>query len=190
MLKEDLKIFIKIPTLYTERTVLRRITKSDLEDVYEYGTDPLVPKYLLWYNHPDKRYTLSYLSYLDKMYKQAKFYDWGIELDGKMIGTCGFTSIDTENNSAEIGYVLNSKFWGMGLATEVAKKVIEFGFDVLNLRRISARCMVENIESKRVMEKCGMRFEGILKDAVFAKGEYKDVFLYSITKPDYQEKCF
>ena len=74
-----------------------------------------------------------------------------------MIGTCGFTKFDYSNNAAEIGYVLNSDYWGKGYCSEAVSKIIEFGFESLKLHRIEARYMKENIRSRNVMEKCGMQ---------------------------------
>jgi len=188
MKREDLKIFVKIPTINTERLTLRKITQADLNDVYEYGKDTSVSKYLLWSPHPDEYYTRRYLAYLEKKYKEQEFHDWGIEFCGKMIGTVGFTSFDLQNNSAEIGYVLNSSYWGKGIAAEAAKEIIKFGFERLGLARIFAKCLVENEVSKIVMKKCNMQYEGILRAAVLCKNQYKDVTVYAITAEDYFRK--
>ena len=187
MEKKDLKIFIKIPPLRTARTLMRRIRPQDLEDVYAYASDPRVSEYLLWYPHPNSSYTRDYLAYLDRMYRRGEFYDWGVEVDGHMIGTAGFTSFDLENNSAEIGYVLNRSWWGKGFATEVARAVISFGFEILELQRISARYLSGNDHSRRVMEKCNMLYEGIQRDGVRVKGGYSNVYVYSITLPEYRK---
>ena len=180
----DLKLFSRIPTLYTDRLILRRIQPTDVDDIYEYAQDMLVTKYLLWNPHCDKSYTRRYVNYIDKKYKKCEFYDWGIEYGNKMIGTCGFTSFDIDNNSAEIGYVLNRCYWNLGIATEAVGRVISFGFDVLGLNRISARYMIGNEKSEGVMKKNGMEFEGVLRSAVLAKGKYVDVGIYSIIRKE------
>lgn len=102
-----------------------------------------------------------------------------------MIGTCGFARLDFENNSAEIGYVLNPDFWRKGYATEAVKRVINFGFHDLNLHRIEARYIVGNEVSRRVMEKCGMAFEGIHKSSLYVKDRYVSVGYCAITADDY-----
>lgn len=188
MTKDDLKIFTKIPTIKTDRLILRRMCPSDIDDVYEYASDPKVPEFLLWSPHQDKAYTKLYLAYIDRRYKKCDYYDWCIEYNGKVIGTVGFTSFDIPNNSAEIGYVLNSKFWGRGIAREATNAVIEFGFRVLNLNRIEAKCLVENNSSVKVMTGCGMTLEGIRRDAVFCKGTYRDINVGVILKKDYERR--
>lgn len=182
--KKDLKIFVNIPTLQTDRLILRRITKNDINDVYSYARDPEVSKYLLWNPHPSIEFTKLYLKTVDSFYKRAKFYDWGIvcKENGMLIGTCGFSEIDTENDSAEVGYVLNREYWGRGIAAEALKEVIQFGFEVLGLHRIEARYMTQNSRSVRVLEKCGMKFEGELADAIKVKGSFKTIGIYAITQ--------
>ena len=118
------RIFSKIPELYTPRLVLREIVESDYLDMYEYSCLESVTKYLLWYPHSDPEYTRRYIARLREEYRDGKFYDWGISVNdngrNRLIGTCGFTDIDCQDKKAEIGYVLNPRFWGMGIAAEAA----------------------------------------------------------------------
>ena len=188
MISSDLKIFKDIPTLYTDRLILRKITKADLADVYEYASDPLVSRYLLWSPHTDVGYTRLYLKTIASKYRRGEFFDWGIEYNGKMIGTCGFTSFNLYDNSAEIGYVLNSSYWYLGIAKEAAKRIIDFGFNVLSLNRIEARFISSNIHSRRVAEKIGMTYEGEHKASVYAKGAYVDVGVCAIIVDNFRNK--
>jgi ribosomal-protein-alanine N-acetyltransferase len=191
MRREDIcKIFANIPTISTERLVLRRIKGDDVEDMYEYSSDARVTEYLTWSPHPDKTYTLEYISYLQSRYRTGDFYDWAVVLkdSGKMIGTCGFTRFDYANNSAEIGYVLNTEYHGQGIATEAVKKVLEFGFEKLCLNRIEGKYMVENAASRRVMEKCFMTFEGVRREGMLIKGRYRNVGVCSILKKEFEVK--
>lgn len=191
MTKDKLyKIFSHIPVLTTDRLILRAIHPSDAENVYEYSSDIEVPKYLLWYPHESIDYTEHYLRKIKLDYRIGKFYDWALVLKngenkGKMIGTCGFTSFDLHNNSAEVGYVLNRSFWGQGLAAEALREVLAFGFDELILRRIEAKYIAQNVNSRKVMEKCGMTFEGVLRSSMMVKGEYRDIGICSILSDEY-----
>lgn len=185
MTKRDFDIFKRIPTLKTERLILRKIEKTDLDDVYEYASDPAVPKYLMWYEHKAKEYTKQYLKFISKLYARKKFYDWAITYNGKMIGTVGFSSINLKHNRAEIGYVLNRNYWGKGIAAEAVAKILEFGFLALNFNRIEAIFLPENAQSRRVLEKSNMKSEGIRRAALLVKEEYRDVEIYSILKEEY-----
>ena len=185
MKRKELKIFKKIPVLSTQRLVLRKIERTDLADVHDYASNPAVSKYLLWYYHTSMAYTKKYLKYIDKMYKKATFYDWGIVFEGKLIGTVGFSSIDQLNNAAEIGYVLNQKYWGRGIAAEAVKKILAFGFERLLLDRIEAVFISDNVQSRRVLDKCGLH---IYKNGIMTvKGQKQNIEIYSVTKEEYTQ---
>ena len=94
------------------------------------------------------------------------------------------------NNVGEIGYVLSSKFWNLGIGYEAAKKILNFGFETLNLNRIEVKYMAENIKSEKLSKKLGMKFEGITREAVFCKGEYRDIAMASILKKEYCKTNF
>ena len=178
-------IFRDPPVLYTDRLTLRRMLKNDYEDMFDYCKSKELTRYLTWSPHPDKGYTHKYLSYVQSKYRAGEFFDWAIVYEGKMIGTCGFTALSEEHLKGEIGYVISEKYHNMGIATEAVKRVIEFGFETLGLRRIEAHYMVGNDASRRVMEKAGMTFEGILRDSMYVKGRYVSVGICSILIKEY-----
>jgi [ribosomal protein S5]-alanine N-acetyltransferase len=71
---------------------------------------------------------------------------------------------------------------------EAAAKVIQFGFEKMELNKIEASCMVENVQSQRVLQKLGMRLEGISRQKYFIKGKFRDMANYSILKSEYEIK--
>ena len=182
------KIFSKIPTLKTERLSLRPMHPIDTEDMFDYARREDVTRFLTWCPHESINYTKDYLTYIQNRYTLGDFYDWAVidRESRRMIGTCGFTKIDTANNSAEIGYVLNPDFWGRGYAPEAVRRILEFGFCELSLHRIEARFMQGNERSRRVMEKVGMTFEGYHRDMVYIKGSYRTVGICAITEEEYR----
>ena len=182
-------IFSDIPTLETDRLILRRLSVSDADDMYDYSKDANVTKFLTWSPHPDRYYTIDYIKFVQKKYKTGDFRDWAVidKASGKMIGTCGFTSVELNNKKAEIGYVYNPEFWGRGIATEALSRVIEFGFSRLDLNRIEGRFMLENIPSRHVMEKCGMTFEGIHREYLLIKEKYRDIGICAILRSEYEK---
>ena len=187
MKKEALyRIFSKMPTLETERLILRPMRVSDSVDMFEYARNPEVSKYLTWNPHPDITHTRSYLEYLGGRYRLGTYYEWAVihRESGRMIGSCGFSSIDTLNNCADIGYVMNPAFHGKGLMTEAARCVRDFGFDVVHLHRIEGRFMTENAASRRVMERIGMHYEGVRRGALLVKGAYRDIGMCAMLSTD------
>jgi len=190
------KVFSNIPTLRTQRLTLRKIKPEDSADMFEYSRIPDVSEYLLWTPHKNEDYTRDYLEQLQSQYRDGYFYDWAVVLPvrdssslygvrQKMIGTCGFTSISLDNNAAEIGYVLNPNYWGYGFAPEAVMAVLDFGFNKMGFNRIEARYIVGNDRSLRVMQKCGMTFEGIKRELMYVKGEYRDIGSCAILKREY-----
>ena len=179
--------FARLEKLETPRLLLRRIAAADLEDVYDYAHDPRTSEYLLWSPHETRFFTRNYLQYLGKAYAKGDFHDFAVVLkeSGKMIGTAGYTTIDEKHRRAEIGYVLHPDFWGKGIAAEAAEALLAFGFREMRLHRIEAHYMVENTRSRRVMEKCGMHFEGVLQGSMFVKGEYRDIGICAILREEY-----
>lgn len=181
------KIFTKMPTLTTDRLVLRRMMVKDTDDMYEYAHIDDVTKYLTWFPHPDKEYTRDYLEYLGTRYRVGDFFDWAVTLkeSGKMIGTCGFTRFNYTDNSAEVGYVINPAYRGNGYAPEALREVLRFGFDELGLYRMEAHFINGNTASRRVMEKVGMTFEGVHFGSMLIKGDYRDIGVCAILKRDF-----
>ena len=184
---EIIRIFRDPPVIETKRLYLRKMAKKDAADMYEYSKRRDVTEYLLWEPHDSELYTYRYLSYLQSRYRAGDFYDWAVIWRGnnKMIGTCGFTRLNIESNSAEVGYVLNPDYWGCGIAPEAVISVMRYGFAELNLHRIEARYMVGNDRSRRVMEKIGMQFEGIGRDSMHVKGKYVSVGTCSILRNEF-----
>lgn len=189
-MKQIEDFFVDFPVFETERTVLRKITHDDQEEMFKYCSVPEVSKYTVWDVHKTIEDTKAFIDSVLNRYGSSKVGPWGIEHQQtkKIIGSCSFVNWDNRNLRAELGYVLSSFYWNQGYMTEAINRIIEFGFNELNLVRIEARCHPDNIGSARVMEKTGMEFEGILRRHIFAKGDYQDVKIYAIIKDDYERR--
>ena len=105
---------------------------------------------------------------------------------GHVIGTAGFMSLQEENACTEIGYSFSKKYWGHGFATETLQALIRLSFKEMKLHRVEAIYDVENPASGRVMEKCGMKEEGVLRKKILNRGEWRDVVIYSILSDEWQ----
>ncbi|MBQ7897073.1 MAG: GNAT family N-acetyltransferase [Clostridia bacterium] len=173
-----------IPELETPRLILRKIKKSDAADMFEYASKEDVTKYLLWNAHESLKYTKKYLKFLVSKYKTGEYLDWGIVLksNNKLIGTCGFASLDLANAKCEIGYVLNPDYHKNGYAYEAVGKILEYAFDTLGLNRIEARVIKGNEPSISLLKRCGMTEEGEGREEIYVKGEYKSLIHFSLLK--------
>ncbi|KAA8787565.1 ribosomal-protein-alanine N-acetyltransferase [Paenibacillus sp. 4624] len=175
-------IYNDLPVLETSRTILRKIEKNDVQDIYSYCSDPEVSKYTTWHPHMKIEDTENFVDFIIDKYNKSQISPWGIQdkKTDKIIGTCDFVGWDINHHKAEIGYALSRDYWGQGYMTECVKKIIEFGFEHMDLVRIEARCISANTGSSRVMEKSGMEFEGVFRKHVFIKGKFEDLKMYSI----------
>ena len=91
-----------------------------------------------------------------------------------------------EHNRAEVGYWIGLPFWGRGLATAALRLLLQFGFETLKLNRVEAGHFDYNPASGRVMEKAGMRREGLRRQYVLHHEEFKDLVWYAIMREDYE----
>jgi ribosomal-protein-alanine N-acetyltransferase len=188
MVKAEVKhVFDDLPSLETDRLLLRRLQADDLWDVFAYASDPEVAKYTSWPRHATLEDSRGFLNYVLELYGNGEVAPWGVVCEDKVVGTCGFLDWNLPSSRAEIGFALSSKVWGRGLMTEAVRGVIRFGFRTMNLNRIQGRCEVENVASVRVMEKVGMKLEGVLREHEYSEGRYLNLAMYSILKREWGE---
>lgn len=178
----------KMPHLETDRLLLRKIEAEDLDDIFEFSSDPFVAHHMTWEVNRTKEETWEkFLKRALAGYEKGQSGDAAIifKKTRKVIGTCSYIDWSNQHNSAEIGYVLNRHYWGFGYATEAVKELIKFGFEHMQLNRIQGRCDHDNFASEKVMQKSGMLFEGILRKSEFIKGEFRDTKVFSILREEY-----
>ena len=107
-----------------------------------------------------------------------------LESTGDLIGATGL-HVDAEHRCAEMGFWIAVPCWGKGYATEAARAVVQYGFEALGLNRIHAHHMTKNPASGRVLEKAGLRREGLLRQAIRKWDLFEDVVLYAILRQDW-----
>ncbi len=175
-------------TLETERLILRKMTPDDAEAVFAYASDPEVSRYTLWETHRSIEDSRAFLELVIQKYENGGEPDWGIIYRGDhhFVGACGLVNWEAEHARAEAGFVLSREYWGRGLMPEAVRAMIRFGFEAMNLNRIEARCIAENVASARVMEKAGMAYEGTLRQREYINGAYRNIKLYAILKKEFR----
>jgi [ribosomal protein S5]-alanine N-acetyltransferase len=103
--------------------------------------------------------------------------------DGQLCGGIGL-GVDEAHHRAELGYWLGVPYWGQGYATEAARAMIQYGFETLGLQRIYASYVPHNVASGRVLQKIGMRREGLMRNHICKWGEFQDLEFYGVLKTD------
>ncbi len=154
--------------LATERLTLRRFLPEDAESMfYNWSGDPEVTKYLTWKPQESVESTEAFLEGWEKDYESDTTYRWAIELNDleQPIGVIGVPSIDEDTDSCEIDFRIGKKYWNRGYTSEALSEVLRYLMDEVGARRVWAKYDVQNTNAGRVMEKCGMYREGILKRA-------------------------
>jgi ribosomal-protein-alanine N-acetyltransferase len=121
--------------------------------------------------------------------KEPTFW-WVVILRDKncVIGDCGYCQFHKEARRAEFSYAIDPTYWDRGYATEATVRIIQFGFEEAGLERIQAVCSLKNKVSERVIQKCGMTQEGILRHYVRQDDKPLDMKMFSILKQEWIER--
>lgn len=178
---------LEIPVLTTEsgRFILRPFTLDDAPNVYRYLSDPRIAA-TTTVEHPYPEGAAE--RWIARHQESAQAGDsiaWAIVRteDSHLLGVISLY-LTPAHRRGELGYWLGVPHWGEGIMSEAARRVVAYGFASLGLHRIEAQCLPTNTGSARVMEKCGMRFEGVLRGHTLTKGEFVDLASYAILEDD------
>lgn len=105
------------------------------------------------------------------------------------IGVCGLHKINWKDRDAEFGiFIGDKKYWSNGYGTEAAKLIIAYGFDQLNLHRISSCAYSFNERSVKMHLKIGFLQEGIVRQSIFKNGQYQDRVILGLLKTEWEKK--
>ncbi|MCL2335065.1 MAG: GNAT family N-acetyltransferase [Endomicrobia bacterium] len=177
-------------TIETKRLILRRVKPEDAEDMfYGWSSDGEVTKYMTWRSHPDIEATKNYINYLLTQLEKDDCYDWIIEYKetGKAIGAIGAVSLNENLEKAELGYCLSKKYWNKGIMSEALAAVMQYMFDKCGFNRLESFHIPENPASGKVMQKCGMKFEGMARQArKDNQGRFCDTMIYAAIKKEWR----
>ncbi|GFP76776.1 GNAT family N-acetyltransferase [Clostridium fungisolvens] len=182
-------IFTNFPELETERFILRQVKAKDSKDLYELYSDPLAVKYQQTEVMSDidqaKKTVIAFL----KGYSNKKFIRWCIadKLTDKVVGLISLHSFDILNFKAEIGYMLNSKYFNQNIMTECVVKVLDFVFNIINLTKVEASIHPDNERSIHLVLKLGFKEEFLLKGISFnfKTALFEDRVIFALTKNQY-----
>lgn len=176
-----------VPVLTTQRLLLRPFVEEDAPAVFSYSRNPLLGHDAGWPPHRSIEDSLSFITHI-----ASQDHVWAlVELTSEaVIGSIGLVSDDARSyeGARALGYALSEQWWGNGLMTEAAFRVIRFGFEELGLTLISCTHYVWNNRSKRVIEKCGFKFEGIRRQAEKTpSGTVEDFACYSLLSVEFKD---
>lgn len=148
----------------TERLILRELLAEDETAMFELDSDPEVHRYVG--NSPVEsiEQIQDIIEFIQKQYEENGVGRWAVieKSSNKFIGWAGLklfkNEMNNHSNFYELGYRFIKSYWGKGYATEAAKASVKYGIEQLGVKEIYAMTDVENINSKKVLEKVGFKY--------------------------------
>ncbi|EHI99248.1 GCN5-related N-acetyltransferase [Clostridium sp. DL-VIII] len=177
--------------LETNRLKLRKFELSDAEAMFKnWASDSEVTKYLMWPSHKNVSVSESILKEWITQYEDDTFYQWAIVLKSngnEPIGSISIVRIDERINMVHVGYCIGKKWWHQGITSEALTSLISFFFKEVKVNRIEARHDTRNLNSGKVMKKCGLIYEGTIKHGDWNNQGICDYSMYGLIAEDYKE---
>lgn len=175
-------------TLTTDRLILREIVASDWEEIYRMQNDPEYREFNPWEDQSDEKIKLLVKRFLDwQQENPQKNYQFIIENDdGDFIGSTGIHSVHLKHRDGEFGIRLCPSCWGKGFASEAAQKMLNFGFNELNLHRIAVETIANNLPAIDLCNRLGMKYEGRFREHKRRNGRWYDSLRFAILDHEWQ----
>lgn len=176
------------PELISARLVLRALCGEDAQQLQAIANDPKVAGKLSSMPYPYQRQDAEqFILDARTHYQEEESIDFAIteRASGKLIGSIGL-DLNSRDNHAAISYWLGSAYWGGGYAAEAVREVLRFGFETLELHRITGHHFHNNPASGKVLLKVGMKQEGRRVEHFFKNGEYLDIVDYGLLARDWR----
>ena len=178
-------------TIETDRLILREFRLSDAEAAYKNWTsDERVTEFLTWKAHPDVAETRRVIEGWIAQYEKTDYYQWAIELKeiGEPIGTISVGRCNDAIGLFHIGYCIGSRWWRRGIMSEAFGAVIAFLFDEVDANRIESQHDPNNPHSGDVMKKCGLKYEGTLRQSDLNNKGIVDACVYGILRSEWKKE--
>lgn len=179
----------KLPTIETERLRLRHLEEADTDSLFEIFSNEEAMQFWSWVPYNDRAQAAKLLAEIHESFRQRSLFQWGIALkaDDKVIGTTTLFRLDEQSRRAEIGYILNRRFWGKGFINEALRALVSFAFEKLNLNRIEADIEPRNTASVKTIERLGFQREGYLRERWIVGCSLQDSLFYGLIKSDWEK---
>ncbi|HEU4594899.1 MAG TPA: GNAT family N-acetyltransferase [Pyrinomonadaceae bacterium] len=171
-----------MPEIETERLRLRMYTTADADEQFRITSDEQFRRYFpSHFFKPTRDNTLVAIGRVLEHWNQLGFGYWVVELkeESRMVGYCGLRHL-MPSREIELLYGIERAQWGKGLTTEAARASLRFGFEEMKFERVMAITDPENLGSRRVMEKAGLRHE---RDDFYFE---TPVVFYALNREDYR----
>ena len=177
--------FVPFPVLETERLVLRRTTLDDANDYFYLRSSPEAMKHICKPLQKSVEETKEMIYKINEMIAFNDGISWAVCLknNSKMIGSVSFHRIYKDHYRAEIGYMLHSDYWRLGIISEAVDATINYGFNTLQFHSIEAHIDPTNIGSEKLLQKFKFVKEAHFKENYFFNGQFLDTAVYCLLNP-------
>ena len=175
-------------SLESERLNLRQFVESDIGVAFNnLFSDGEVAKFVNWVRYTSLDAAKDYINRIIRSYQSPSFYNWAIvpKEVGEVVGSISAIMLSESTAKVQLGYCIGSRWWHQGFASEALSTVVPFFFDEVNVNRIDAFHEPNNPNSGKVMEKCGMRYEGTLREYFLTDHGLIDACMYSLLRREY-----
>ena len=181
--------FHPFQNLKSERLFMRRLNIDDVNEVLELRGNPENMKYVPRPIIKTLDEAMAHIALIDDKIVNNIGINWAITLKGspKMIGIIGHYKIQPENFRSEIGYMILPQYHGKGIVTEAVKRVVEYGFEQLQLHSIEAIIDPKNAASEKVLQKNGFVKEAHIIENGYYEGKFLDTVIYSLLKRNFKK---
>lgn len=181
-MKINSSVFESFPVLKSDRLMLREIANSDANEIFEMRSSGRVNHFIARENMRSVEDAEILIDKTRAVFTNHQGIGWAgvLRNENKIIGTCGFNSIDHANLHAEIGGELSVDYWGKNIALEAVATIVNFGFDSLHLHSVEAKVSPGNRGAIYILESLGFKKEAHFTDRIFFNGMFYDLAIYNL----------
>jgi ribosomal-protein-alanine N-acetyltransferase len=178
--------FNPFPILETNRLLLRQIVTSDADDIFIIRSDATVMRYIPRPIAQTVDDVLPLIAMIEDYLVKGERINWAMELKatGKLIGMIGFVQIKEQHFRAEVGYALSANFHRNGYMLEALKRIIQYGFEEMNLHSIEAIVDADNVASNALLLHAGFVKEAYFREDFYHNTSFRNSIHYGLLRSD------
>ncbi len=177
-----------LPTLTTDRLIVRPFTQADAKDVQRLAGADEIAATTTNIPHPyEDGMAETWIETHRSRFDERRGIDLAITMaaTGDLVGAIGFATASEVHRRAEMGWWVGVPYWRQGICTEAAAALAAYSFDELELHRLTAHHLTRNPASGRVMQKIGMSHEGTLRQHIVKSGVFEDIEVYGLLATEF-----
>ncbi|MCF5649136.1 GNAT family N-acetyltransferase [Pseudomonas syringae] len=177
-----------LPTIRTSRLLLAALQPEQALTLSRLADEPTIAAMTAALPSP---YTLEhaqvFIAQTHDQYAAGQTVSLGVHIQatGELTGIVSLR-LSMSHRSGHLGYWTGKEYQNQGYACEAAKGLLKHGFTDMNLNRIAGQCFSDNPASARVLEKCGLSYEGCTREAFLKNGVFKNILLFGLLRSEYE----